>query len=84
MKWRRYRTKEGACVETYEVPATVLRQIGPARLKHALAQAERTNERSRRNALIHTRLRDGWKPLAVASEFGLSEAMVRRIRSQMK
>jgi len=83
MKWRRYRTAEGAILTTYEVPVTVISLIGPARLREELQRAERTPQRKTRNARALTLLAAGWKPLAVANELGLCEAQVRRLRQKI-
>lgn len=84
IKWRRYRTEEGAIIKTGEVPMEVLAELGPKRLKEALERAERREHRLRRQARAENLLRQGWKPAAVAAEVGLGEAMVRRYRQRMK
>lgn len=84
MRWRRYRTAEGAIVTTYEVPVAVLGELGAARLREALQRAEREITRRKRNARALTLLAAGWKPLAVGQEVGLCEAQVRRLRQKVK
>lgn len=84
IKWRRYRTEEGAIIRTGEVPMEVLSELGPKRLAEALERAKRTEHRLRRKARAENLLREGWKPAAVAAEVGLSEAMVRRYRQHMR
>lgn len=79
MKWRRYRTEEGARLETYEVPATVIRYLGTAVLSEALRRAKEAEDRARRNARMIELFRQGWKVTALASEFRISDAMARRI-----
>lgn len=83
LKRRLYRDA-GVTVTTYEVPLQVLSLIGPARLKAELDRADRALARKRMNARVLELLADGWKPLAVASEVGLCEAQVRRIRQKAR
>lgn len=82
MKWRRYRTDDGVIVTTYEVPVEVLRVLGEARLQEELQRAARTLERKQRKAKVLALLAQGWKATAVASEVGLCDAQVRRIRQR--
>lgn len=84
IKWRRYRTEEGAVIRTGEVPMEVLAELGAAKLKEALARAARREQRLRRQARAENLLRQGWKPEAVAAELELSVSMVRRYRQRMK
>lgn len=82
MKWRRYRTEEGASWTTYEVPIAVVSELGPKTLKESLERAQRKLERLNRNARALRMLSQGIKPLAVAVEVGLSESQVTRIRRE--
>ena len=79
MKWRRYRTEDGAQWITYEVPTSVISLIGRRRLAEELERAERKLARLNRNAKALALLKAGVKPLAVAAELGISEAQARRI-----
>lgn len=79
MKWRRYRTEDGAQWITYEVPASVIGLIGRRRLAEELERAERKLARLNRNAKALALMKAGMKPLAVATELGISEALARRI-----
>lgn len=82
MTWRRYITPEGLRITTWELPAKALSHMGASKLSGALAMAARDLERQTRNARAIKLLDQGWKATAVAHEVGLSDSMVRRIRSR--
>ena len=84
MKWRRYRTADGATWTTYEVPASVITYIGPNALRYALAAAEKRLAALNRLARIKVALIDGTKPTAIAHAEGVTDAYVRQIRSKMQ
>lgn len=82
MKWRRYRTADGATWTTYEVPASVLSHLGDRPLQYALAAAEKRLASLNRLARIKAALADKIKPAAIAHSEGVTEAYVRQIRSK--
>lgn len=82
MRWRRYRTEDGASWATYEVPTTVINLISTRRLVEELQRAERKLDRLNRNAKALSMMKAGVKPLAVAYELGISESLARRIYQQ--
>ena len=84
MKWRRYRAPDGSTHQTYEVPVAVVGVLGVKRLREELQRAARRQAIRQRNARIRRLLAEGWKPLAIAAEVGLSEAMVRRLRQKFE
>lgn len=84
--FRRYRLADGRAIETYELPATVVRALGMPKL-HACIDAWRRGVARREQsaqllAAITARLAAGIKPLAIADELGCSEAYVRHVRSK--
>ena len=84
IKWRRYRTEEGAIVRTGEVPIEVLSHLGAARLKEALEKSQRRIDKLKRRAKAENLLRQGWKPTAIAEALGVSEQTVREYRKHLK
>lgn len=80
---RTYLTASGRKVLTYEVPATVINQLGRKGLAAAMAQWERIKARDARKDLICQRIREGVKPTAIAHEFGVTEQRVRQLRIEM-
>lgn len=84
VKWRRYRDEHGARHTTLEVPEEVLSVLGAKRLAEELERALRAAERRVRDAKIAAALKAGTKPDAVAHEFGMSAAMIRRKRAKLR
>lgn len=84
MKWRRYRTADGAIWTTYEVPASVLSHLGNKTLQRALAAAGMRLAALNRVARIKAALVAEIKPAAIAHDEGVSEAYVRHIRLKIK
>lgn len=84
--FRCYRLADGRTIETYEVPASVVRAVGLPKL-HAAVDAWCRGEAKREQsakllAAITERLALGVKPLAIADELGCSEAYVRQVRKR--
>lgn len=84
--FRRYRLADGRTIETFELPATVVRALGMPKL-HGLIDAWRRGEAKREQsaallAAIKARLAQRIKPLAIADELGCSEAYVRQVRAK--
>lgn len=84
IKRRTYLLESGRKVRTYEVPATVLAQLGKKRVAEAMEQWRRVQERDARQDKIRERIAQGVKPTAIAHEFGVTEQRVRQIRKSMK
>ncbi len=82
MKWRRYRTADGAIWTTYEVPTSVISSMSAARLKALLEGAAKRLDSLNRTARIKARLADKIKPAAIAHQEGVSEAWVRALRGR--
>lgn len=80
---RTYQLDDGRKIRTYEVPATVLNQLGRKRLAEAMAQWERIKARDARKELICQRICAGVKPTAIAHEFGVTEQRVRQLRKEL-
>ncbi len=68
---------------TFEVPGTVLSHVGRKRLAQAMRMFQRGEAMRTRRAHIETRLKQGWKPAAIAHECGCTEAWVRKVRAQL-
>jgi hypothetical protein len=86
--FRRYELPNGLMLETYEVPATVVRALGMGRIHDALdiwmrGQARR-EKTSKLVVAITNRLNEGVKPLAIAHELGCSDTYVRMVRAQLE
>lgn len=84
--FRRYRLADGRTIDTFELPATVVRAFGMPKL-HASIDAWRRGEAKREKsakllAAIKDRLAQRIKPLAIADELGCSEAYVRQVRAK--
>ncbi len=87
LTFRRYTLPDGRVVETYELPATVVRSLGMARA-HKHLDTWRRGEAYRAAsaellAAITERLSERVKPLAIADELGCSEAYVRMVRARL-
>jgi hypothetical protein len=86
--FRRYELPNGLPLETYEVPATVVRALGMGRVHEALDAWKRGEaQRAKTSKLvvaIEKRLRDRVKPLAIAHELGCSDAYVRMVRARLE
>lgn len=71
---------------TYEAPATVIRAFGMRAFKAQIAQHERGLARRKKAALLRqhvlARLAEGWKPLAIAHEAGVTEARVNQLKQE--
>lgn len=79
MKWRRYRTADGATWTTYEVPTSVISYLSAKTLKAALESAEIRLARLNRNARIKTMGAQKVKVVAIAHQEGVTESLVREI-----
>jgi hypothetical protein len=85
LKWRRYRTPEGAVYTTYEIPTEMFHSIVPPGMYESRVESwNREQKRKEKWALVEKLLLEGWKPLAIASEVGWTERTVTKVRSQMK
>lgn len=83
MKWRRYRTEDGRTITTYELPTTVVRAVGVAKVTQALEKWQRGEDSRARIARIKKLVAQGIKPTAIAYEEGVTDQRVRQIRKQM-
>lgn len=83
MRWRRYRTPEGATRTTYEVPEAALRGLGMSKVIAAVAAANRGEALREQAARLRAAVlaRAGVKATAVAHELDCTEARVRQIRA---
>lgn len=83
---RRYTRPGLPPLTTFEVPASVLREMGRAALAAALARHARGE--TARAAAAHVRAtvaaRPDWKSTALAHELGVTEQRVRQIRKELK
>lgn len=79
MKWRRYRTADGATWTTYEVPTSVISYLSAKALNAALKAAEVRLARLNRNARIKAMGAQKVKVVAIAHQEGITEARVRQI-----
>lgn len=84
MKWRRYRTADGATWTTYEVPVSVISYLSTKALKAALEAANARLARLDRNARIKAMCAQKIKVVAIAHEEGITEARVRQILRSIK
>jgi hypothetical protein len=85
LKWRRYRTPTGAVYTTYEIPTEIFHGVVPAsKFASRVESWYREQRRKEKRALVERLLREGWKPLAIASEVGWAEKTVTKIRSLTK
>lgn len=87
MRARRYELPDGRRLTTFELPASVIKALGQARVREYL---EAWSRGERRRAQAHARrmrieelLRERVKPLAIAHEVGVSDQRVRQIRKEM-
>ena len=74
LKWRRYRTEDGLIVKTIEVPEPVWKSmVGQGgKMRSRLKESLSTLAKKARKQEAILKLRDGWKPIAVAHEMGVS------------
>ena len=78
---RAYRHAEsGVVYKTLEIPMTVVNQLGYRRIAKLLESNQRRHATWARQAKVLRMLEAGWKPLAVASELGMSDGQIYRIR----
>lgn len=84
LTFRRYVLDDGRTIETYELPATVVRSLGVGKLHEYLDAWHRGEQKRAKSAeltaAIEERLREGVKPLAIADELKCSETYVRQMR----
>lgn len=89
LKWRRYRTAEGAVYTTYEVPTEIFQQMIAAvaddpkfaDYTHSWYRQQNYKEKV---ALAERMLSEGCKPAAVANEVGFSLSTIRRIKKSLQ
>lgn len=84
---RRYELEDGSRFTTYELPVTVIKALGMARVTQQYSIWQRGEEmraqtRARRKR-IEELLREKVKPTAIAHEVGVTEARVRQIRKEL-
>lgn len=87
-KRRRYQLADGRRITTYEVPYAILSHLGAARLREAAqkwqrGECARSQAHARRQRVIAL-LAEGWKPIAIAHEVGITEQRVRQIRAKWR
>ena len=87
----RRRRECGRCGHTFptvELPETVVRTVGVLAVERAVLALLRGIQRrvaARENlARITQRLREGWKPTAIANEVGVTEERVRQVRKELR
>lgn len=70
---------------TVEMPLTVMRALGTAKVREAMATFQRGAAMRERAAKLRAEVaaREGWKATAVAHDLGTTEARVRQIRRSM-
>lgn len=87
-RWRRYRFPDGHIETTFELPSSVVSQIGRAKvLELCAAYAAQRPMRERawaRRQKIERLLLAGTKPTAIAHETGVTETRVKQIRAEMR
>lgn len=83
-KRRRYQLADGRRITTYEVPYAILSHLGAARLREAVQKWQRGERIRARRQRIVTLLAEGWKPIAIAHEVGVTEQRVRQIRAKWR
>jgi hypothetical protein len=82
LRRRRYELKDGRRLSTVELPHSVLRSIGAKDVKKAMDTWHRGELQRARTARIDQLLQQGWKPLAIAHEVGVTPQAVRARRSR--
>lgn len=88
LRWRRYRRDDGTTFRTYEVPAEVWGSIArntpySGRVRDRMTEWTREQDRKKRKARALELIQQGWKPLAVAAELGLTERSIHRYRKEL-
>ena len=88
-KRRRYEDTSGVRITTIEVPLSVLKSMGMARVRQQMAmwqrgQDRRAKARENREAVERLLNQPRPKPTAIAHEVGITEARVRQIRAEIK
>jgi len=83
--WRRYKCADGHRWSTYELVDSVVKAIGPARVKECAGRVERgikarQRAESTRELVLHL-LEQGGTATSAALEAGVTEARVRQIRA---
>lgn len=82
LRYRRYRDPDGAIHHTVEVPREVWNYINKqGRANDRLAQHMNRRQRLAKRTEVERLLDEGWKPLAVAHEVGVSLRSVHRWRA---
>ena len=79
LRWRKYRTDDGALVTTVEVPAPVWRAVNSVgRGADRAAAWQRGMDRLKKRVEVLRLVAEGWKPLAIESETGVPARTVNR------
>lgn len=81
MRLRRYRNIDGTEYYTYELPITVFDALVLAAKDERWYRAMSMQSRHK---FIEACLREGWKPLAVASAVNMSLSVVRKIHKKIR
>jgi len=89
LKWRRYRTSEGAVYTTYEVPTEIFQQMVAAvaadpKFADYTQSWYREQQYKEKVALAERLLQEGCKPAAVANEVGFALTTIRRIKKTLQ
>ena len=84
---RRYVDEYGLRTTTWEIPVEVVRGFGVDRMNERIARALRGQQArvvtARNKARLAELLAQRWKPIAIASELGLSDGHVYRMMKAM-
>lgn len=82
---RRYQRDDGVRFSTIEVPAELWKFLNnPGRGRNRLAEILRERDREARRITGRALLAQGWKPLAVANQLGLTERTVQQWAKKAK
>ena len=89
LKWRRYRTAEGAVYTTYEVPTEIFQQMIAAvaadpKFANYTQSWYREERYKEKIALAQKLLQEGCKHTAVAHEVGFALSTIRRIKKSLQ
>lgn len=84
MTRRRYEREGLPRLTTYEVPGSVLKDIGMKRVKEAMATWHRGEQMRRRAERTHMLISEGIKPLAIAHDLNVTEDNILRIRRRIR
>lgn len=87
IRTRRYELADGRRISTFELPSTVVKALGIAKVRHYMAKWQRGEEQRsqahKRRERIEWLLHQKVKPTAIAHEVGVTEERVRQIRKEL-